>query len=137
MGVNFWAVLVCGVLAMVLGSIWYGPLFGKLWMKIIGVPEMDVVKRKEMQKKALPLYLIQFLLTLFQLFVLVHLTGSDATSGVLSALWVWAGFVLPTVAGACMWTNDSRNTAWTKFLLQAGFQLASFVLFGAILGAWH
>ncbi len=137
MGINYWAIIVCGVLAMVMGSIWYGPIFGKLWMKLTGASGMSEAECKEMRKKAMPLYLVQFILTLFQLFVLVHLTGYSATGGMLSALWVWAGFVLPTVAGACMWTSEPRPMAWKRFFVQAGFQLVSFLVFGAVLGGWH
>jgi len=34
--INGWAVLVCGVVAMALGFVWYGPLFGKKWLELIG-----------------------------------------------------------------------------------------------------
>ena len=97
---------------------------------------MDAEKRKEMQKKAGPLYAVQFLLTLVQLFILAHLTGTTAKSGIISALIVWVGFVLPTVAGSCMWNNDSKKVAWSRFLIQAGYQMVVFALFGAILGVW-
>ncbi len=134
--INYWAVLACGVLSLVLGSIWYGPLFGKTWMRIVGATDMDIEKRKEMQRKAAPLYVVQFVLSLGQAFLLAHMTGFSAMSGVLSALLVWAGFVMPTVAGACMWTNEPRRIAWTRFLIQAGFQLVCLAVFGLVLGLW-
>ena len=34
--VNYVAILACGISAMVIGSIWYGPLFGKTWMQLTG-----------------------------------------------------------------------------------------------------
>lgn len=134
---NWWAVIVCAVLSLIMGSIWYGPLFGKAWMRITGCTDMDMEKRKEMQRKAVPLYFIQFILTILQLLVLVRLAGSSASSGIFSAIFVWIGFILPTVAGSCMWTAESRKTAQARFLIQAGFQLVSLIVFGAILGAWH
>ena len=30
--INFWAVLVSAIASLVVGSIWYGPLFGKMFM---------------------------------------------------------------------------------------------------------
>ena len=138
MGINYWAILVCAVLSLVIGSIWYGPLFGKMWMRLCGVTEhATAAEKKRMQKNAMPLYLVQFILTLFALFVLVHLTGFTARGGALSALWVWGGFIMPTVAGSCMWTNESSRVKWQRFIIQAGFQLVCFLVFGAILGAWH
>lgn len=35
--VNYLAILVAAVLSMVLGFLWYGPLFGKEWTKLMGV----------------------------------------------------------------------------------------------------
>ncbi len=137
MMLNYWAVLVCAVVAMIVGSIWYGAIFGKAWMRLTGCTDMDEAKRKEMQKRSIPLYVVQFILVLVQLFVLAHLTGSDIMTGIISALWAWVGFVLPTVAASCMWTNEPRKLAWTRFLIQAGYQLLMFIIFGAILAGWH
>ena len=33
--VNWWAVLVAGVFNMFVGYLWYGPLFGKQWLRLI------------------------------------------------------------------------------------------------------
>jgi len=138
MGINYLAVLVCGVLAMVVGAIWYGPLFGKIWMRVVGVSPEDKEARARMQKGVVPLYLIQFLLTLFQLMILAFYIyqWSDA-SGLETALWLWAAFIVPTIAGTAMWNNDSAKISWARFLIQSGYQLVSFVIFGLILGLWR
>lgn len=136
--INYWAVLACGVVSMVIGAIWYGPLFGKTWMKILKVDMTDEECKKEMQKSAGPLYAVQFVLTLFQAYVLAHyIAGWQDASGVENSLWIWGAFIMPTVAGASMWTNDTKNMKWQRFLVQAGYQLVNFVVFGLILGMWH
>ncbi|MFZ2167440.1 MAG: DUF1761 domain-containing protein [Minisyncoccia bacterium] len=136
--INYTAVLVCAVLSMVAGALWYGPLFGKKWMAIVCATDMDMEARKAMQKKSMPLYAIQFLLTLFQLWVLsYYILGWEDASGFVNALWIWAAFVMPTIAGASMWNNDSAKVSWSRFLIQAGYQLAMFAMFGLILGAWR
>ena len=132
-GIHLWTVLACGVFAMMFGALWYGPFFGKIWMRINGVDEAEAGNRMGMNAKTAPLYLVQFVLTLFQLFVLAHLVGYTAFSGMLSAFWVWAGFVLPTTAGTCMWTNEPRKMAWSRFFIQSGYQLVCFLVFGIIL----
>lgn len=138
MVINYWAVLVCGVVSMVIGFVWYGPLFGKKWMEIVGAKAVDMEARKKMQKEAGPLYLVQFLLTLFQAYVLAHyIAGWKDASGVENALWIWAAFLMPTVAGSAMWNNDSARVKWARFLIQAGYQLVLFVVFGLILGMWR
>ena len=49
--VNFLAVAVAALAPMVIGGIWYGPLFGKLWMSAHGyTPERLEVMKKGMGK---------------------------------------------------------------------------------------
>ncbi len=134
--INYWAVIGCAVAAMVVGAVWYGPLFGRAWLKVIGATAADLAARREMQKRAAPLYAIQFLLTCFQVFVLAHYVRLGL-GGVESALWIWAGFIVPTIAGTAMWNNDSRQVAWARFLIQVGYQLVVFVIFGLILTIWR
>ena len=124
--------LLAAVASMIVGGIWYGPLFGKKWMEVIGVAEMSAEKQKEMQKKALPLYGTQFVLTLLQVYVLANLiwwTG-EAEKAIGIAFFMWLGFILPTLAGGAMWTNNSARIKWMQFLIQAGYQLIMFILFG-------
>ena len=135
---NYYAVALCAVLSMVVGFIWYGPLFGRLWLEIIGANVKDIKARKEMQKAAGPLYLVQFLLSLFQVIVLAtYISGLPQGEGLQQSLWIWAAFVMPICAGSAMWNNDSRKVACTRFLLQGGYQLILFVMFGLILTMWR
>ena len=116
--INYLAVLVCAVLSMVVGAVWYGPLFGRKWAQIIGADYDNVEARKAMQKEVVPLYVIQFLLTLFQVWVLAHyIEGWKEVSGLVNALWIWAAFIIPTVAGGAMWNNTSTKVSWTSFLI--------------------
>jgi len=137
MQINYWAVIVSALISMIVGAVWYGPLFGKKWLNIIGATPEDLEARKKMQKSAMPLYVLQLLLTLFQVYVLAYYIGGwkDA-SGVENALWIWAAFIMPTIAGAAMWNNDSSKIKWARFLIQAGYQLVIFIIFGFILGMW-
>lgn len=135
--INYWAVAVGAVLSMVIGAIWYGPLFGKKWAEIIGADISDPEAKKKMQKSAGPLYLVQFILTLFQVLVLAHLVAeSKSVGGLERSLWIWAAFVIPTLAGAVMWTSESSKVKWSRFLIQGGYQLILFIVFGLLLQYW-
>ena len=137
MAVNYWAIGSGAVLSMVIGAIWYGPIFGKKWMEIVGVSPADEKARKKMQKSAGPLYAVQFVLTLFQVLVLAHLVADTKIAGGLErSLWIWAAFVIPTLAGAVMWTNETSRLKWARFLIQGGYQLVMFVVFGLLLQFW-
>jgi hypothetical protein len=137
MEINYLAVLVSAIFAMIIGALWYGPLFGKKWMEIMGVNPQDAEAMKHMQKSAKPLYAVQFLLVLFQVYVLAHFIAIwEEATGVETALWIWAGFIMPIVAQGAMWNNDPRKVSWTRSLIQAGYQLVLFIVFGLILGLW-
>jgi len=134
---NYWAIAAGAVFSMILGFVWYGPLFGKKWMEIVGVDSADLEARKKMQKSAGPLYGVQFVLTLFQVYVLAHLIADTQTVGGLErALWICAAFIIPTLAGAVMWTNETSKLKWGRFLIQGGYQLVLFTVFGVLLQYW-
>jgi hypothetical protein len=141
MEISFLPILVCAVISIIVGSVWYGALFGKTWSRIIGAdPDCmtDPVKRKEANKQALPMYGIQFVLSLLQIWVLAQFIASGvSSSGLITSLWIWLGFIVPSVAGASMWNNDSRKDNWIKFFLNAGFQLVLAIAFGLILSSWR
>lgn len=135
--INYYAVLVCAVLAMALGALWYGPLFGKKWMEIVGINPADLEARKKMQKGAGPLYVVQFALTLFQVLVLSHLIADTTrVSGLERSLWIWGAFIVPMLAGAIMWTAEPNRRKWARFFLQGGYQLVCFIIFGLIIQYW-
>lgn len=128
--VNYMAIVVGAVLSMIVGFIWYGPIFGKKWMEIIGAG-------KEMQKSAGPLYGVQFFLTLFQVLVLSHLIAdTERVGGFERSIWIWAAFVIPTLAGTVMWTSEKGKQKWSRFFIQGGYQLAMFVIYGVLLQYW-
>lgn len=135
--VNYLAIIVSAVIATVLGMVWYGPLFGKAWLRVLKVSPNDMETQKKMKEGMMPVLATQILLTLFQVYVLAHFINAwSEASGVETALWIWTAFVMPMIAGMTMWSNDSVSLKWTRFLVQGGYQLACFLIFGAILGVW-
>ena len=133
---SYITIIGAGVVAMIVGSIWFGPLFGKKWMEICGVTGADEAKRKQMQKEALPLYAIQFVLVLLQIYVLGNLISFTGGNGMGVAFFMWLGFVMPTIAGSAMWNNNTTRMKWAAFLIQAGYNLVLFIILGYILGMW-
>lgn len=134
MEIQFITVLLLAIFSMALGAVWYGPLFGKAWMHIIGATELDMQRRKEMQRRAMPLYGVQFILTFLQVYILAHfIKGWENATGIETALWLFAGFIIPTLAAGAMWNNDSAKVSWARFLIQSGYQLILFIVFGVVL----
>ena len=47
---NYLSVVIAGVSAFILGWLWHGPLFGKIWMRLSGETMPEVIT-PEMKKK--------------------------------------------------------------------------------------
>ncbi len=136
--VNYLAVLASAVLSMVIGSIWFGPLFGKQWMKLMGMNKesMKGMKSGDMAK----LYGIQFVGSLVMAFVLAHalvfaaayLYVTGISAGLQAGFWNWAGFVAPVTLTAVLWEGKS----WKLWLLNNAYYLVLLCSMGVLLALW-
>lgn len=132
--INYLAVVLAAASTMVVGSLWYGPLFGKEWMKLTG-HKPDPAKQKEMGK----LYALQFVGSLVMAYVMAHsmvfagayLKVSGVNAGVMAGFWSWLGFVTPITLGTVLWDGKP----WKLFVINAGHYLVAMLVMGAILGA--
>ena len=135
--VNIWAVLVSAIASMVVGSIWYGPLFGKMFMREMGMDQWSPEKQAEMKKSMTMSYVLQFVASIVMFFVLAGLIQWDfgsmgAKGGVIMAFWIWIGFVVPLALGNAIWGGKKK-----LFWLSIGNMLVTLLVAGAIIGAWH
>lgn len=139
--VNCWAVLLCAVVSMVLGTLWYGPLFGKPWMKMMGISqaEMEAGKKKGMKGMGKS-YSLMFVGSLVMAFVLQHslifasayLNISGVSAGLQAGFWSWLGFIAPVTLGSVLW----EKKPWKLWALNNGYQLVFLLISGAILATW-
>lgn len=136
MVVNYWAVLVSAIVSMVIGSIWYGPLFGKMFMHEMGMNSWSKEKQAEMKKKMGASYAGQFVASLVMFYVLAGLIAGfnhqTVNGGLLTALIAWIGFVVPIKLGDAIWGGKA-----TLFWLGIGNMLVTLLAAGAIIGAWR
>lgn len=133
--INYIAVLVSAVAAMVLGSLWYGPLFGKRWMKYMGwtKEKMDSMKKGSNMNVN---YGIQAVGALVLAYVFAHVISfsgaTTITAGLQGGFWMWLGFVAPIMLGKVLWEGKS----WNLYFLDAGYYLIQLLIMGAILASW-
>ena len=129
--INWLAVVVCVVVAMISGFIWYHPkLFFPAWWQGIG-------KSGEPGNPNPMIYVFTLLAAGVQaVFValLVNLMGSTtAASGALVGFMLWLGFVAPTNLVNKLFAGHGLKV----LAIEAGNHLVIFLLFGAILAAWR
>lgn len=138
--INWLAVIVCVIVSMISGSIWYNPkTFFPAWWKGIGKKEGDVPGVAGNMG-------MTWVLTIFSSFVqavfmslMVTALGSlmaggvTLASGAMTGFLIWLGFIAPTYLVNKLFAGQGFKV-WA---IEVGNHLVNFVLFGAILGAWH
>lgn len=128
--VNFLAILVAGVMHMILGFLWYGPLFSKPWMKLVGMTQQSSNPNPVIYLIPLVTALIGFyVLALFINAAGMGTLAGGATTGLLAGL----GF-LATFAGS---NYLFSNRQFQLYLIDIGYPVLSLVIAGALLGAWR
>lgn len=134
--VNIWAVIVSAIASMVIGSIWYGPLFGKQFMHEMGMDSWSKEKQDEMRKSMATSYVMQFIASLVMFYVFAKIAHGlhplTITNGIKTSLLVWLGFILPVKFADTLW-GGNKNLFW----LSVTNMLLTLTVTGIIIGAWH
>ncbi len=136
--INYLAVLVSTVAAMVVGFLWYGPLFGKPWMElsVFTQEKMEAAKAKGMGKS----YFLMIIGALVMSYVLAHalifasayLHVEGIVAGLTAGFWNWLGFIAPVTLGTVIW----EGKPWKLWFINAGYYLVALLVMGVILAVW-
>lgn len=129
--INYWAVVVAAASAFLLGGLWYSPaLFGAIWKR-----EAGVSYDQSQQRHGPIVFAVSFLFsliaaTVFALFLGPEppLSGAVRDGLAIGACWVATSFGI---------NYQFANRTFKLFLIDAGYHVAQFTLYGVILGLWH
>lgn len=131
--INYFALIVAALAAMVVGSLWYSPvLFGKQWMQLRGVtPPKDGMKMpaREMALEFVATLVIAYVLDIF----VIAFGAFTWQSALLLALVVWLGFYVTQLLSEVLWEKKPFGV----FLISGSMRLVSLVLMALILGLWQ
>lgn len=133
---NWLAVFVSGIAAMVIGYIWYGPLFGKPWMKLVGRTKEEIEKESKEMWKTYGMMFVAALVTSYVLDFTIRMgeviMPRSAMSGVMAAFWVWLGFIAAVKLSDVIFNKKP----WKLYGIEVGYYFAFLLVAGVILGAW-
>lgn len=129
--INLLAVAVAALSTFLIGGLWYSSaLFYKPWLRANGFSEADVQKGNP--------GVIFGLTFVFALIMAANLAAFlaapdttlawGATAGALTAVWVVLGIAVVALF---------ERRPWSYIFVNGGYWLVSFVVMGAILGAWR
>lgn len=137
--VNYLAIFVASILSMVIGSLWFGPIFGKPWMKEMGLTK-DGIDKKMKAGEMNKLYGIQFIASLIMAYILSHalvfakayLGTSGVGAGITTGFFNWLGFIAPTSLAGVLWEGKS----WKLWIINNSYYLTLLVAMGVLLSVW-
>jgi hypothetical protein len=137
--INYLAVIISAIASMIIGALWYGPIFGKQWIALQGwsPQEMEANKAKGMTKS----YILMFVGSLVMAYVLSHslvfaadyLGVYGASAGLMAGFWSWLGFIAPVTLSVVLWDGKP----WKLWFLNNGYQLFNLLAMGMILALWQ
>ena len=131
--INWFAVIVCIIASIVIGSIWYHPsVFYKPWLAGLGKTWAN-----RPQGAMVSMYVFTIIAALVEAVALAFVTkttgSASALTGAAAGFMIWFGFVAPTNLVNKLFSGQG----WKGWLIEAGNHLLYLLVAGAILGAWH
>lgn len=133
--VNYLAVILGAIAVQPLGFLWYSTLFGMRWMAVRGYSESDVQGDASPTVYLAPLVIAA--LIAYGLARLVDMVGADSVGDCIAvAAFVWISFAAAVQAGQINFSPHATNKV-AVFMIEGGYQLVSFLIVGAIVGAFQ
>ena len=142
--VNWIALIVAALSTLVIGFLWYGPLFGKAWMKETGITE------EQAQKGMILRFSLSVVLAFIAVFFIYansvitgglppdevhsintprfHTFGHGVVHGIMIALFV----AMPVLVTNSLFEQKS----FKYILINVGYWVVSFAIMGGIVNAW-
>lgn len=138
MTLNWIAIIILSIAQFAVGSLWFGPIFGKIWMKIHHKEPLTQDQEKELMK-----WMRKLMLTEFMVSVLITITMAYLIITLPTIPWrkiwliIWLWFILPQSASNVIRWNDDRKWMCTKIALTAGYRIIALVAIGYTLSMRH
>ncbi|HSX33965.1 MAG TPA: DUF1761 domain-containing protein [Candidatus Saccharimonadales bacterium] len=131
--INWLAVLLAVVAAMVIGTIWYSKnVFGAIWMKLAGLDDT------KMRKGMIGPMLIAIFGSLLTAYILAHMAfiahsffkNSWFMDSVQTAFWLWLGLSATSLAIHNSFERKPSRLTW----LAVGNRFATYIAMGMVIG---
>lgn len=130
--INIWALLVCILINMILGALWYSPvLFGNKWLTLIGKKADEITK--EDANKSMSLSIIPAALSIiFLALVLSFVNSQNWIDALITGSLMSAGFIGMSSFNLVLF--EGRSVGLT--LINVGYSFTAFNIASQILTYW-
>ena len=126
---NLWAVLAAAASAFLLGGLWYGPLFKRIWCREAGV---DPDKPNGHPARV---FGTAFVAALVAAFAVAWFLGPEPALPVALHDGLLAGLTIVATSFGINYAFAGRSLK--LWLIDGGYHTLQFALYGLILGLWH
>jgi|WetSurMetagenome_2_1015567.scaffolds.fasta_scaffold28813_5 hypothetical protein len=131
--VNYWAVLVAGIVYFLLGGLWYSKiLFANAWMKAIDMTE-EKAKSEYSPWKMVWAFIGSMLSAYGVARVLSFISGVTALGGLIIGLLIGLHFVFPMMSV----NNAMEGRKAVLTAINVAYNMLGLIIMGIIIGAWR
>lgn len=131
--VHFISIILAMIVNIAVGMLWYGPLFGKIWLKMTGMKQEDAQMKPIDMAMA---WVVAFLMTVGLNSTLQFSEMVSEIDGILNILatagMITATFMAPVGLNLVIW--EKRNPM--LFLLNMGHFFVTLIATGIVLSFW-
>jgi hypothetical protein len=128
--VNWLWIIIAAIVGFVVGWLWWGPLFGKTWMRLSGV---KMKKKPEGMGGKMLIAFIANVIMAWVLAVLIIITAIGSLGGALMlGFTLWLGLVATVMVGGVLWKNEP----WGLFWLNSVGWLVTILFMAGVLSVW-
>ena len=129
---NWWAIIVSVVAIHFLGFLWYGPFFGKMWMRLSGINPDTIDKKKGMN--AMLIGLVASVVMIYTLAHMIYTYGATTISaGLQGGFWVWLGFIAVVLLNSVLYEKKPLKV----YFINIGYYFVALPIAGAIIAVWR
>lgn len=136
---NLYAIFLSAISMFIIGFLFHGPLFGKLWMKLADIHPTGKEKLSDM----IPQMVANFVMNLIMAYVLSGILWMAFSSqamgeiawykGLIVAVWLWLGFIITSSSNEVIWMK--RN--YKLWMFDSISTLVGMGAMGIILAVWR
>lgn len=118
-------VILAAALNFIIGFLWYGPLFGKVWVRLMGFTEAQMKEgMKKGMAKPMILNAIANIMTASVFFTIAENLLLNPAKAFCFAILAWLGFSMPIYLNDTLWGGKS----WRLFWFSATYYLVTLLV---------
>ncbi len=127
--ISWLAVILSALVTFMVGGLWYGPLFLKIWQKEAGITDEDM-KRRHPAK----VFGGAFVLNVFAAYIMGHVLATYGNPAAKVDIMIAFGLALGFIATAFGVSYLFAGKSMKLLAIDAGYWIVTYTLMGAIFG---